>query len=286
VSLRRPLKSIAASVALALVGTLAFVPAGGCSGKSEATPGVVKCTPGNYVFCRCQNREEGTKLCNEDGASFAKCEPCETFDNPAIPDDPDVPPVVVDGGGGRVDSGTLPGNAVCGDKIVQDGEDCDDGNKVDDDGCDSGCHLAGTNPAATRACPGLDTHVWSKPVVYVGTTVGAPAPGQLKNNCTSTTGGNPTSAANGPERIFNVTAHKTGKMTVATSDTNYDSLVYVAKPCSTASIEYLACANNTNGVGGETMSFPVTAGQSYSVFVDGAGITLPSGAFRITFSIP
>ena len=34
------------------------------------------CTPGNYVFCRCKDRSEGTKLCNEDGAGFAPCEGC------------------------------------------------------------------------------------------------------------------------------------------------------------------------------------------------------------------
>jgi hypothetical protein len=35
------------------------------------------CTPGAYVFCRCENRNEGTKLCKEDGTSFAACAPCE-----------------------------------------------------------------------------------------------------------------------------------------------------------------------------------------------------------------
>lgn len=31
------------------------------------------CTPGDYVFCRCADRTEGTKKCNDDGQSFQAC---------------------------------------------------------------------------------------------------------------------------------------------------------------------------------------------------------------------
>jgi cysteine-rich repeat protein len=229
------------------------------------------------VFCRCQNRDEGTKLCNDDGHSFGKCDPCETPTNPVLPD----PTPGVDAG--DLDAPVVP-PATCGDKIVQDGEDCDDGNKVEVDGCDSTCHLSGTNPLGTRSCPGLETHVWSKPVTYVGTTVGSTFTGSLSPNCKSD-GVNPTSGASGSDRVFNVTAHKTGTMTVTTTDTDYDCLLYVTQSCTTTPITYLTCAHNTIGVGGETMTFPVTAGKSYSVFVDGAGITKPQGVFRLTVSI-
>jgi cysteine-rich repeat protein len=268
-------------VALALAATLGLVIAGGCATSANATDtGGVKCTPGNYVFCRCQNRDEGTKLCNEDGRSFGKCDPCETPTNPVIPDGPGNPPPDADAAS---DAQMVP--ATCGDKVVQDGEDCDDGNAVEDDGCDSTCHLSGTNPLATRSCPGLAMHVWSKPVSYVGTTVGAPLNGSVSPNCKSD-GMNPTSGAAGPDRVFAVTAHKTGTMTVTTTDTDYDCLLYVTESCSTTTpITYLTCAHNTIGVGGETMTFPVTAGKSYSVFVDGAGISKVQGVFRLTVSI-
>ena len=258
----------------------------GCAGKSDMAPdSIVKCTPGNYVFCRCQNREEGTKLCNEDGHSFGKCDPCETAANPALPDDPNHPPAVVDAGG---DDATKPPASVCGDKIVQDGEDCDDGNVTEDDGCDSQCHLAGSNPLGSRSCPGLDTHVWTKAVTYIGTTIGSTNTGSAKPTCISTMGGNPTTGAAGPDRVFKVTAHKTGLLTVVTADTNYDSFIYATDNCAPladGSLTYLACANNTNGVGGETLSIPVTIGKTYSVLVDGAGISQQQGAFRVTFSI-
>jgi cysteine-rich repeat protein len=268
--------------ALAIVSSLGFVLSGGCVAKTAASDPAVKCTPGAYVFCRCQNRDEGTKLCNEDGHSFGKCDPCESATNPAIPDAPGTTPVEVDAGR----DAQQPGQATCGDKVVQDGEDCDDGNKVEDDGCDSSCHLAGTDPLATRSCPGVETHVWSKPVTYVGTTKGSTFRGNLSPNCNST-GNDPTSGSSGPDRVFNVMAHKSGKMTVTTSDTDYDSLIYVTQKCvqSPTPITYLTCAHNTIGVGGETMSFPVTDGQSYSVIVDGAGISKYEGVFRLTISI-
>ncbi len=275
-------RGIGVGIALAVVGPLALLPAG-CASKTGATGDTagVKCTAGNYVFCRCQNREEGTKLCNEDGKSFGRCEPCETPDNPGLPDDPDNPPIEFDAGRDV----QQPGAAVCGDKIVQDGEDCDDGNKVEDDGCDSSCKLGGTNPIATRSCPGLDLHVWSKPVTYVGTTSGAPSVAQTKTLCKTNPSGTGTYGGNAPERIFKVTAHKTGTMQVVASDTNYDVMMYVAQTCAPPDITYLSCANNIAGVGGETMTFPVTAGQVYSVFMDGAGISQQVGAFRITVSI-
>jgi hypothetical protein len=61
--------------------------AAGSSGASGATgsppaatssSGPSICTPGAYVFCRCADRSEGTKLCRKDG-SFDAC----TCDEPA-----------------------------------------------------------------------------------------------------------------------------------------------------------------------------------------------------------
>jgi len=48
---------------------------------SNGTGTSAKCTPGNYVFCRCADRSEGTKLCNNDGASFGACS-CDKAESP------------------------------------------------------------------------------------------------------------------------------------------------------------------------------------------------------------
>ena len=264
-----------------LLGALA----GGCATSSAAPDTSTRCTPGSYVYCRCKNREEGTKLCNEDGRSFDICDPCETPSNPGLPDDPNNPPVEVDA---SADGAPQP-TGRCGDKIVQDGEDCDDGNAIETDGCDSTCKLAGTDPLATRSCPGLDVNVWSKPVSFVGTTQGSTNTGSAKPTCPGTGGGNPTTGAAASDRLFRVVAHKTGQMNVVTSDTGYDSFLYVTSSCvpgPNGELGYLACINANNGVGGEALKFPVTAGKAYSVVVDGAGISQQQGAFRVTFSIP
>lgn len=268
---------------LLLSGIFAVVAIACTAGNAATKPKSTRCTPGNYVFCRCQDRAEGTKLCNEDGESFGKCEPCETDSNPELPEeeDPEPRPVLDGGPDGQAQGGK------CGDKIVQEGEDCDDGNSVNDDGCDDTCHLAGTNPLATRSCPGLDVHVWSKPVTLVSTTLGAPQTGQALPTC-STPPGNSTTGAAAGDRIFRVSAHKTGTMKVVTSDTNYDSLLYVTENCTPGpqgQLNQFACANASNTTSGETLTFPVTAGKTYSVVVDGAGISNQNGNFRVTFSM-
>ncbi len=279
-------RTAASLLVSALAGFVLLGPlAGGCAKSSAAPDTSVKCTPGSYVYCRCKNREEGTKLCQEDGRSFDICDPCESDSNPQLPDDPNDPPREVDASA----DGSAPPPAGCGDKIVQDGEDCDDGNAVPDDGCDGKCKLSGTDPLATRSCPGLDVHVWSKPVSYVGTTQGSTNTGSASPTCPGTGSGNPTTGAAASDRVFRVVAHKTGQMNVTTSDAGYDSFLYVTTSCvpgANGAIGYLACMNANNGVGGETLQFPVTAGKAYSVFVDGAGISQQQGAFRVTFSIP
>ena len=41
--------------------------------SATADGGGFGCTPGSYVFCRCSDRSEGTKLCAADGNSFGPC---------------------------------------------------------------------------------------------------------------------------------------------------------------------------------------------------------------------
>lgn len=274
-------------------GALLLAIFGGCSAETKAKTEKL-CTPGAYVFCRCQDRQEGAKLCNETGDGFGKCEPCETDTNPEI--DPGSsssggssgdPFPEEDSGTSSGDSGSGP--ADCGDGVVQNGEDCDDKNTNDTDGCDSNCKLAGNNPAATNNCPGMEVHVWGgahKPSI-TGSTPGAGNRG-VTPNCTNQPA-NPTSGAAAADRVFKVVAHKTGTLNVKVTDNNYDTFLYVVADgkCTGTSVEYLACRNGVNGAGAETISVPVNAGSQYHVFVDGAGIgTDKEGNFRVTFEIP
>lgn len=73
----RPTSAFVALVLLGLTG-LAIA---ACSSTNAVTEGSVKCTPGNFVYCRCENRSEGTKLCHPDGVSFDPCR-CDGTDEP------------------------------------------------------------------------------------------------------------------------------------------------------------------------------------------------------------
>ncbi len=70
----------------------------GCS-STPAAP-VRVCTPGNNVFCRCTDRTEGTKLCNDQGTGYAT--PCRLGESLPCPG----------GEAPEVDSGT--GEPTCG----------------------------------------------------------------------------------------------------------------------------------------------------------------------------
>lgn len=277
-------------------GALLLAIFGGCTAETKAKTEKL-CTPGAYVFCRCQDRAEGAKLCNETGDGFGKCEPCETDTNPEI--DPGSsssggssgePFPEEDSGGPTGDGGQTP--ADCGDGVVQNDEDCDDKNTNDADGCDQNCKLAGTNPAATNNCPGLEVHVWGgahKPTL-VGSTAGSGDRG-VTPTCPSAGNGAASSGLSAGDRVFKVVAHKTGTLNVSVTDANYNVFLYVVADtkCTGTNVEYLACNNDINGNGNETVSVPVDAGKQYHVFVDGAGAGFsgdPTGNFRVSFQIP
>jgi cysteine-rich repeat protein len=280
-------KILPTAAAVVFSGILALPVA--CKSSNEAKPEKL-CTPGNYVFCRCRDRQEGTKLCKEDSKSFGPCEPCETADNPELPEEedpdprPDEPPPR--DGGTDQQSPTV----KCGDGVAQEGEDCDDKNTDETDGCNKDCKLAGTAPLKSISCPGIEVHVWGgahKPTLAATTVGGGTHESSGANVCGSAFNNpNPTSGAAATDRVFKVIAHKTGTMNVVTTDTNYNNYLSVAETCTDGDNKLLACTNQNAGVGGETLTFPVDSGKTYYVFVDGAGISENKGNFRVTFSIP
>ena len=56
-----------------VLGTLLAL--AGCSTSSSTEP--TTCEPGENIFCRCDNGEAGTKLCQADGEAFGACGPCD-----------------------------------------------------------------------------------------------------------------------------------------------------------------------------------------------------------------
>ncbi len=232
------------------------------------------CTAGQYVFCRCADRQEGAKLCNDDAKSFGPCEPCQSFDNPEGPLQPGDPrpnrPFDPDAGK----------EARCGDGVVDEGEDCDDGNDSDADGCDTRCKLSGLTPPASNGCPGLLVHVWGDDHEP---TLSSKTPGagnrSVKPSCGSRSG------STAPDRVFQVVVHRTGKLKVVVDEASFNVLLYVSNECDVSENTSLACANAVDAVGGEALEVPVESGNRYWVFVDGAGTTAPDGDFRVTFAV-
>lgn len=249
------------------------------------------CTPNKASYCRCQDREQGEKTCAKDGQSFGPCEPCETIDNPEgplLPGDPGIDDPYpkgdddddVDAGG--KDSGPTT-TARCGDGTVQKGEDCDDANAANDDGCDDKCKLAGTKPDSSQTCPGLAVDIWGgehRPTLTL-TTDGA-GDRKSKDLCAAS-GSTAVNGAGAPDRVFHVTAHANGTMNVAVTNADFNTYVYVASDCDPATETATKCVNKVNAVGDETLVFGATAEKTYSVFVDGADGA--KGNFKITFAI-
>jgi cysteine-rich repeat protein len=274
-----------ARTGILLLGVLSLVFA--CTTATNAKDDK-ECSPGNRVYCRCRDRQEGSRVCNDDGLGFGPCEPCESADNPVEELEPGDP-FLDDDAGAEDDSGGLP-TGSCGNGVVENDEDCDDKNTIETDGCNSKCRLAGATAQKTNACPGLDVHVWggAHAPTLAGTTVGS-GNRSTKTGC-NTNGNVDTRGGPAPDRVFKVVAHKTGSMNVTVTETSYNAFLYVSEACPAGNVEWLACANKVDGAGGETLSFPVASGKAYYVFVDGA---LPSsgdqrlieGSYRVTFSI-
>lgn len=246
--------------------------ASGCSSSKNDTPAPSGCTPGKSYYCRCADRSEGTWTCI-DGRTFDECQPCAAPLPDPIPDPPSE----------TEDAGPLP---RCGDGVVDPGEDCDDANTNDTDGCNQQCKLAGSSPPAARACPGLPVHVWgTQKATYVGWTTGAPNTGAVTPACPGK--GTNVTGERAPDRVFFVTAHTSGTMTVATRGTSFDNLIYATTQCKDRSKEgpstSVACVNEVSTTEGETLKFPVESGQTFTVFVDGSGTA--AGNVTVDFSI-
>ncbi len=86
---------------LFFAATLAFASliasSSGCSSETGASGDRI-CTPGANVFCRCADREPGTKECSADGTSFAPCTTGVPGECKGEIQDPDTGKPVDDGG--------------------------------------------------------------------------------------------------------------------------------------------------------------------------------------------
>lgn len=173
---------------------------------------------------------------------------------------------------------------LCGDGVVNDGEQCDVGAGAPNDGCsDPGtateCLFENPNVAADQ-CQGTPFSIPTGRTILAAsggnTTIGFHD--DYQGTCSQPTLG-------GPDRVYQFTPQKTGTLTVAigynedgltttcdaglTTPGCWDYVLYARNDCPNAAAGAELDCSDVNGVGVETISFPVTVNTPYWVIVDG-----------------
>ncbi|MEM6731090.1 MAG: DUF4215 domain-containing protein, partial [Myxococcota bacterium] len=139
-------------------------------------------------------------------------------------------------------------NARCGDGVVDTGEQCDDGNPFDGDGC-TGCILD------ANACPGADAGSAIGTAIFEGSSCVA------QDFALGSCGGD------GAELTVSWTAPSAGVFTFSSIGSTGDPVLYVRDGC--GGME-LACSDNAAGVDAQVSGIGLMAGESVVLFLDAA----------------
>lgn len=117
-TLRASLKWLFPAVLLGALGAMGMACGSSDSGGDSASSGGNGCIPGAQSSCDCPGAAgAGIQVCNQTGTGFEPCD-CTNIGNTGS-------------------TGT--GSTSCGNGIVDDGEECDDGNQDNTDGCNTIC---------------------------------------------------------------------------------------------------------------------------------------------------
>lgn len=237
------IKGFVLSGLIGLGGIALFFPTQGCSSSTGAS-GERICTPGANVFCRCADRSQGTKLCADDGKSFAT--PCSTDESRT------------ECAGGEI-------------------EDPDTGKPVDPDGnpIDPDDQDSGTNPSTNSldSCPGKSTSLTDgQTVVLEGDTTGGKSNTEGTGACAAGTGGN--------EHIYRIIPTGSGAVSFSVKGEGaMNPTLYLRSKCDDKNTQ-LRCAETTGAAGTETFSHNMVSGTEYFLVVDGAGSS--AGKYKVT----
>lgn len=219
-----------------------FVGSQGC-GADTATSAERICTPGANVFCRCADRSQGTKLCADDGKSFAT--PCATNDSRT------------ECVGGEIDDPNT------GDPVDGDGNPID---PIDQDG--------GSGPTNTLdACPGKSTSLTpGVETVLEGDTTGATDKAQGTGACSA--------GAGGGEHIYRIIPTGSGSVSFKVQGEGaFNPTVYIRSACDKEDTQ-VRCAETTGAGGIEQFSHNMVSGTPYFLYVDGASSS--AGKYKVT----
>lgn len=235
------IKGFVLSTLIGLTGIALFVPIQGCSSSTGAS-GERICTPGANVFCRCADRSQGTKLCADDGKSFAS--PCSTDESRT------------ECAGGEI-------------------EDPDTGKPVDPDGnpIDPPGEDGGTNQANPFACPGKATALTpGADIVLEGDTTGGKDTSKGTSNCTTGGGGN--------DHIYRLTPTGSGRVDFTVKGEGaMNPVAYIRTKCDDEASQ-VRCAPPLGAGGNLVFQQNMVANTDYFLVVDGASGS--AGKYKVT----
>lgn len=156
-------------------------------------------------------------------------------------------------------------NPVCGNSVIEQGENCDDGNTTPGDGCNATCFNE------DDAC-GVAIPITLEPgAVSMFGTLGGSA-----NHVPNASPECPAGVGVGPENVYAISVTIQGHVTawLPGAGTNFDSILYSRTSCITQSAE-LSCHDNDAGVGaGEVITTWLEPGETFYVIVDTAGASV------------
>ena len=173
---------------------------------------------------------------------------------------------------------------VCGDGKIDTNEACDDGNKVDGDGCSPGCNAVNGDPLSGGSCPGQAVHVWPGKVVTAAATTNPYGNTFTKTGSSCLVSANDLNAAQ--DHVYAVTAHGAGnlKVTLTPTETTYNAMLVARKTCADPTTQGIGmCANAAAAGAADVMTFPVQNDQT--VYVAAEGVLNAKGSFTIKLEL-
>lgn len=169
--------------------------------------------------------------------------------------------------------------ASCGNNLIDGGEQCDDGNAADGDGCSSTCQIE-TGPTHDT-CANADVI----PLTSDGTNSYSAAVSSGTTNLAGDQTFSTACAAAGKDAIYKLTAPMSGVLRVSVPTSSFNVSLGVRNSCTPGmTTPPLTCSNASSGTGGEEVVLAVTEGVTYYVIVDGPTAT-DFGSFTMNLSL-
>lgn len=173
---------------------------------------------------------------------------------------------------------------ACGNGILDGGEQCDDGNGANGDGCSSMCVLEAVS-AAADTCPGATLALSAAAGGKYAGVVTASTTGLTSDYKPKTSQGSCSTSNSAKDAVYVVTSPIDGLLRATVAGT-FDSMVYARTACDADAAAFvdLGCAGAVDGNGAETVTVPIEANVPLYLVVDGE-VTAAAGTFQLAVEV-